>query len=126
MLSDCRRVVVLLTARIQCATGLTDQLVESVCSNVYIVYLRLNMMMTTTMTSYFLIMCLLVCTHTQSTVIFCNFDTFRLPEIRTRNCKRLKSVYFDSCLCSVDFLYLRRGSQYFLRDFRSFVYYQQM
>lgn len=58
VLSGCRQVVVVLTAQIQCATGLTDQLVESVCSNFYIVYLRLKMM-----SSYFSIMRLLVCTY---------------------------------------------------------------
>lgn len=56
MLSDYCQVVVMLKAQIQCATGLTDQLFESVCSNIYIVYLRLKI----TLSSYFLIVHLLV------------------------------------------------------------------
>jgi len=77
MLSGYCHVVVMLKAQTQCATGLTDQLFESVCSNIYIVYLRLKI----TLSSLFFDRAFISCyTHMMSMIIFCNFGIFACHE----------------------------------------------
>lgn len=98
MLSDYCQVVVMFKAQIQCATGLRDQLFESVCSNVYIVYQRLNI----TSSSYFLIRGFISCYIQCQWLYFVILVFFCLPGMC--NYRRPERVKFDLCKCLVNFV----------------------